>query len=305
MLPPDGIELFLRLIFAHLLADFVLQPDSWVDDRSNNGWRSKYLVCHAVMTGGLALLFVNLWNVVLILKAQTIPPELDSQLWIPLLYAFILITVSHYIIDGLKPRLATICQKIRKLINCGKEQKNSESESVCVLTIDQILHLAVLYFVLSRLLYPQTLFVYPFGDPNGIIKIWIVLTAFLLVLWPSGILISRITQVWRTGKSCLTGEACTPLEPDTLDKAGRWIGYVERLLIVAFILAGDYTAIGFLATAKGLFRFNDPKKAEYVIVGTLLSFAIAVLIGAAVNYLVHLGGTEAIDLCFTERLQRL
>ncbi len=309
MLSPYGIELFLRLIFVHLLTDFVFQPDCWVRDRSDNGWDSKYLIYHAVVTGLSALLFVNLWNIVIFLRDPAVLPEFLYQLWIPLLYTFILIAVSHFIIDGLKPRLKVICQKIVKMVNCEEEQKDKDNEPVCVLIIDQIAYLIVLLIVLA-ILYPQALLLYPFGDPLGIIKIWIVLIAFLLILWPSGILISRITQIWRTGKDIaevqaaflinydsplLAGEICTrikkPQETDALDKAGRWIGYLERLLIVTFILAGDYTAIGFLVAAKGLFRFNDPKRAEYVIVGTLLSFTTAVFIGATAKYLINLGGT--------------
>jgi len=309
MLPPYGIELFLRLIFVHLLADFVFQPDCWMRDRPDNGWDSKYLVYHAVVAGLSALLFVNLWNIVLILRDPAAFPEFLSQLWIPLLYAFILIAVSHFIIDGLKPGLEVICQKIVKIMNCKEKQKDKDNEPVCVLIIDQIAHLIVLFIVLA-ILYPQALLLYPFGDPIRINKIWIVLIAFLLILWPSGILISRITRIWRTGKdiagvqaaflidydfSLLAGESCTriekPQEIDALDKGGRWIGYLERLLIVTFILVGDYTAIGFLVAAKGLFRFNDSKRAEYVIVGTLLSFTIAVLIGATARYLINLSGT--------------
>lgn len=335
MLPLYGTELFLRLIFAHFLADFVFQPDSWVKDRSDNGWNSNSLIYHAVVTGLSVLLFVNLWNIVLALKDLPSPLEIPSLLWnnlavfsepgsylaywLPFLSLFFIITISHFVIDGFKPRLTMICQQRVKMMNCKEEQK--DNEPICVLIIDQIAHLIVLLIVLI-ILYPQASPLYPFGEPVGIVKIWIVLIAFFLILWPSGILISRITQIWRAGKettgvqtafrinydsSHLAGEICTrieePPETDTLDKAGRWIGYVERLLIVTFILAGNYTAVGFLVTAKGLFRFNDPKKAEYVIIGTLLSFTIAVLIGTAVNYLIHLGGTEAIDLCISELLQ--
>jgi len=319
MLSPYGIELFLRLVFAHLLADFVCQPDSWVNDRSGRGWRSRSLVYHAVVTGVLALLSVNLWNIMLILKDPAALPGLISQLWLPLVSAFVLITVSHFAIDGSKPYLKAFFQK--RASNTG-DQKGEDDEPACVLIIDQAIHLAVLLFVLMVILYPQASLLYPSGDPVGIVKIWIVLIAYLLILWPSGVLISRITQTWRAGKgttevqtalrfdydsSHQEREICTrfgkPQEADALDKAGRWIGYLERLLIVTFILAGDYTAIGFLAAAKGLFRFNDPKRAEYVIVGTLLSFAIAVLIGAAVRCLLGLSGTGTMDQCLSELVQ--
>lgn len=58
----------------------------------------------------------------------------------------------------------------------------------------------------------------------------------------------------------------------------------ERTLIFVFICAGVPKAIGFLITAKSIFRFEEVsdaekrKHAEYVIVGTLVSFAWAVTV---------------------------
>jgi hypothetical protein len=52
---------------------------------------------------------------------------------------------------------------------------------------------------------------------------------------------------------------------------------------------GHFDAIGFLLAAKSIFRFGDLKEAkdrkltEYVLIGTLLSFGIALLIGLLVK----------------------
>ena len=67
--------------------------------------------------------------------------------------------------------------------------------------------------------------------------------------------------------------------------AGKWIGYLERCLILTFILINQFAAIGFLLAAKTIFRFgdlsrnHDMKMTEYVMIGTLFSFAIAILLG--------------------------
>ncbi len=55
---------------------------------------------------------------------------------------------------------------------------------------------------------------------------------------------------------------------------GRIIGMLERLLIYAFVLTAQYTAIGFVLTAKGITRFKELQErsfAEYFLIGTLLS----------------------------------
>lgn len=80
----------------------------------------------------------------------------------------------------------------------------------------------------------------------------------------------------------------TELEPDQkggLSKGGYWIGVTERSLIYLLILVGEPAAIGFLAAAKSVFRIGelreskDRKLAEYILIGTLLSFTAAMLVG--------------------------
>lgn len=66
---------------------------------------------------------------------------------------------------------------------------------------------------------------------------------------------------------------------------------IERLLVFIFIISGNFSAVGFLLTAKSVFRFGDLSKAknmkltEYVLIGTLLSFGIAILVGLLFNSL--------------------
>src|SRR6476620_2698092 len=49
----------LKLIVAHLLTDFVLQPKSWIRDRNSNHFLSPMLYLHGVVTGIVALLFIG------------------------------------------------------------------------------------------------------------------------------------------------------------------------------------------------------------------------------------------------------
>lgn len=78
-----------------------------------------------------------------------------------------------------------------------------------------------------------------------------------------------------------------------LIRGGRIIGMAERLLIYVFVLAGAPSAVGFLVTAKSLFRFGDVtrerqrQQAEYVIIGTLVSFAYAVTLSYLVRWLLR------------------
>jgi hypothetical protein len=64
-----------------------------------------------------------------------------------------------------------------------------------------------------------------------------------------------------------------------LKQGGATIGNLERTLIFLLILIGQPGAIGFLVAAKSILRFEEAKKqelAEYVLIGTLLSFTLAI-----------------------------
>ncbi len=73
--------------------------------------------------------------------------------------------------------------------------------------------------------------------------------------------------------------------PAGLTNAGRLIGTLERGLIFLFVLTDQAYGIGFLIAAKSVLRFgavNDDRKAsEYIIIGTLASFAWAIAAATA------------------------
>lgn len=59
---------------------------------------------------------------------------------------------------------------------------------------------------------------------------------------------------------------------------GRVIGMLERIFIYSFAISGQFAAVGFILTAKGIVRyhdFEDRSFAEYVLIGTLLSALLA------------------------------
>ena len=77
---------------------------------------------------------------------------------------------------------------------------------------------------------------------------------------------------------------------DSLESAGKYIGILERLFV--FILLNQWSAIGLLIAAKSVFRFGDLSRAkdrkltEYILIGTLISFGLAIFIGPVYQYLI-------------------
>ena len=79
----------------------------------------------------------------------------------------------------------------------------------------------------------------------------------------------------------------------SLQSAGQYIGIVERILVFIFMLSNEWQAVGFLLAAKSVFRFGNLQEAkdrqltEYILIGTLISFGVAVLTGMTYRYMIQ------------------
>ena len=235
--------IFVKLLLAHLLGDFLLQPTSWVLDKENKKYKSKYLYIHTFLHGILAWIFVG---------------EITFG-WFALALA-----LAHGGIDLMKLQF----------------QNNKTKRTWFVL--DQILHLITIAIIIG--LYKNLSI--DFAAFNN--QFWVLMTGILVLTKPTSIVIKNIISIW-------TPE-CKNKNDDSLENAGNYIGILERLFVFCFILTAHFEAIGFLLAAKSIFRFGDLKEAkdrkltEYVLIGTLLSFGIAILTGLLVQYgLLHFG----------------
>ncbi|HLA68545.1 MAG TPA: hypothetical protein VJN65_02490 [Bacteroidota bacterium] len=76
------------------------------------------------------------------------------------------------------------------------------------------------------------------------------------------------------------------INPKDEENSGEWIGILERIITLTFVLTQSYTAIAFALTAKSIARFkelDDKDFAEYYLLGTSASVATALLIGVLVR----------------------
>lgn len=110
-------------------------------------------------------------------------------------------------------------------------------------------------------------------------------TGIVFVTLPASVIIRILVSRWYDA-------AKTP-DDDSLQNAGSYIGMLERLLILAFVLLGRWEGIGFLIAAKSIFRFADikgnpdRKLTEYFLIGTLLSIGLAMVTGLVMNFLLE------------------
>lgn len=255
----DG-SLLVRLLIAHCLTDFFLQPDHWVADKKKKIWSSKFLWYHGLVTGLIAWLFV--W---------------DPKLW----PAIVFITVTHVLIDAIKLSLGRNSNKVGRDFRLFMADQIAHVVIICIAWLWVIDGWSKLNDLMKQLL------------PNY--RILLRLFGYLVVAGPVGFVIQFLTRRWAS-------EIDTE---DSLKDAGKWIGILERILILTLVYINQFGAIGFLITAKSLLRvidkpfmpgsepslakpFSPRKHTEYVLIGTFLSFAIAIITGLLINRLLEI-----------------
>ncbi|MBO4489354.1 MAG: DUF3307 domain-containing protein [Bacteroidales bacterium] len=259
-------KLLILQILAHIISDFYLQTGKSCQDKAKSGFQSPHLYVHVAIT------FFFSWMLSLLY-----PYTFDF--W----WASMVIAVLHGVIDGLKSHFKNI---------------------PWVFFIDQLLHLVVICAVVawfgSTVKYKVPFFddglVTPLNMISNSTLLWI--TAFAFCLRPANIIIGAIlanAQIkcphdHEVGEISPEGnDADSSESSQDLPNAGHVIGDVERLLTLIFMFFGQFEAIGFLLAAKSLLRFKDSatNKSEYVLVGTLLSFGLAIVAGAIVLCLLN------------------
>jgi hypothetical protein len=171
-------------------------------------------------------------------------------------YGALIITVGHYLIDGTKKYIAS-----------------NRHLGPYSFFIDQFLHLVVVVAV--SLVFWQKGLLQPLWVPPLSATAVMALLAYLLCLRPANFFIQ---EVFSASNIVVTLDTELP-------NAGKMIGILERLLTLTFIITNHYEAVGFLIAAKSILRYrnDDTLKTEYVLIGTMLSFGIAVGLGIIVT----------------------
>lgn len=117
-------------------------------------------------------------------------------------------------------------------------------------------------------------------------QVYVALAAITLVsgviatLQPGAIIIAKATENF--SQEISQDRQATQIEG--LRDGGRYIGYLERLLVMMLMLANLPAGVGFLITAKSILRFGDVKEStqrkltEYIIIGTFMSFGWGLLV---------------------------
>lgn len=232
------LAFFIKLILAHFIGDFLLQPQKWVLHKETHKYKSKFLYWH---------ILVHFSALVLVLQAQ-------FKYWLGML----IICISHFIIDLIKLNLKSVLNN-RWLFG-----------------LDQLAHFIIIALVVG-IYKPYGFSIDEFYNPRFLLLV----TCVLGVTAVSSIIMRTFISKWYLKEDG---------NEESLKNAGAYIGILERLFVFGFIITQHWEGIGFLLAAKSVFRFGDLSKAkdrkltEYVLIGTLLSFGLAILFGLGYEY---------------------
>lgn len=234
------VVLMIKLLIAHVLGDFVFQPDAWVQSKRNKHYRSVHFYLHGVMHLAALLLLLTF----------------DLSYWA----AILAIVISHLIVDAIKLKL------------------EGRVNARLLFFLDQFVHVLIIALVVFAY-HPYSIALEEIYTPQALLLVLSVLT----VTFVSSIIMKTLMSKW---------ELKEDNAEDSLESAGKYIGIIERLFVFAFILLNQWNAIGLLIAAKSVFRFSDLARAkdrkltEYILIGTLISFGLAITIGLAYQKIV-------------------
>ncbi len=116
-------------------------------------------------------------------------------------------------------------------------------------------------------------------------------TAYVVIAGFAGFVATVLGAGYFVGKVAGKIKDQNALEIDGLKNGGALIGNLERALIFLLIFISQPAGIGFLVAAKSILRFEEAKNqklAEYVLIGTLLSFSLAIAIATATKWAIRL-----------------
>jgi hypothetical protein len=227
-----------KLLLAHFIGDFVLQPSKWIKGKEKSKVKSKELYLHLLIHGLLVIMLFGNWGY-----------------W----YVALLVIAQHLIID---------------LVKLYFQKADNKSKWFFY---DQGMHIISIITIWYLCFNPDAQSIFePFNNQS----FWIYSTAIIFLTKVSGLLIQNLMSNWT--------EVLNKNRDESLENAGKYIGILERLFVFLFIVTSHWEAIGFLLAAKSVFRFGDLKESkgrkltEYILIGTLISFGIAIVVGLIV-----------------------
>ncbi len=245
----NAIIMFIYFYLGHLIGDILLQGKHLAKSK---GQEFGSQILHSVVsTMGSVLCY---W-------------VCDPGFWL----VYFALFVGHVFIDEIK---------------CKLDRYNS---SLKLLVIDQVVHLvfigllcvAVWYQNIIKPEFSYSPFFESLSTQVAVNAALILSGGILAVQFGSNLIQKAMAKYVDRGE-----EACDKISQNT---SGKVIGKLERSIAYLLIISGNTVVVGLLFLAKSILKFDEikhTKQAEYIIIGSLMSFGWAIALGLLVRYLI-------------------
>jgi hypothetical protein len=114
----------------------------------------------------------------------------------------------------------------------------------------------------------------------------LILTAYVFVIDGGTRIVRGVFRKFPTLYANVLRKQSASSHIENEENVGEWIGILERLITLTFVLTGSLTALAFALTAKSIARFKDLEDkefAEYYLLGTSASLLVAMFAGMLVK----------------------
>ncbi len=250
------VNLFLLLVLSHLIADYVLQTKTIVDQKSE--MKIAYFLLHGLIVFLITYLLIFNYGIFFALKISLV------------------LSASHIVLDLLK-------EKFNNIFNLDKLR-------LITFLTDQALHILIIVVSWSSFRDYASLPVLNMDikEPYNYLLRWFtissedflfVLIFYIFVIFAGSVFLDLFMRLPNVDH--FEGENT---------KSSKYIGIVERGLILTLVTFGSISSVALIFAAKSLARFNkmsDKDFAEYYLLGTLTSVSIALAAGLILRYLLN------------------
>lgn len=241
---------FILLLLAHILGDFYIQTGKMAEEKEKS---LKWVLIHCAYY----------WGIMILLGLSMISRKI--------ILGATVAAAFHLLIDVIK---------FVYMSSINKKGQRTQITERNIFFIDQLLHcvclIGVAYWeVRSNIQTNGWRIIEDFFNIVGISENMVVswILVLLVIHKPANIAIQKLLAIYKpVGNIGDNKEA---------NNAGRFIGTLERIIMLIFLSIGQYSAIGLVLTAKSIARYDRISKekdfAEYYLLGTLISTVVAIV----------------------------
>lgn len=242
-------DIFVIFLLGHVLGDFYFQSEKMAQEKIKS---IRWVFLHCI--------FYCIGMIVVMLVMDSAQGKI----------AAVIAAILHMIIDMAKYVYLLLKQKRRVVTQ--SLQRN-------IFVVDQICHIgclvAVSYWLAvndCQMMRKEMIYFFEVIGVEGD-KLFAWCLALLMIHKPANIIIQKLLMQYKPQK------VSTEIKKD--NNAGRFIGTIERIIMLIFLAIEQYSAIGLVLTAKSIARYDRISKesdfAEYYLLGTLISTAIVII----------------------------